>query len=448
MSEFERNFVNMFDLLICLTKACDLISHELENHHQQVAYLALRIAEQLGLPVEQKKDLILAGLLHDIGTVSLDERLELIENEPLTAQNHALRGAKLIEGFSPLQNAADIIRFHHVPWNHGEGNNFQGNRVPDLSHILHLADRVAVLAGKKQDVLGKVMQIRQVIQSQKGRVFHPDYVDAFLKISAHEYIWLDLVYSPLISILPKAVAFDTLELSLDEVISLTEIFSNIIDSRSPFTAYHSAGVAGTAEKLAELAGFSEVECKMMRIAGNLHDLGKLAVRREVLEKQGRLSVEEFNEIRSHTFHTYRLLELIKGFETINQWASFHHEKLNGKGYPFHLKAASIPFGSRIMAVADIFTAISENRPYRKGMEQQEVVSVLQSMVRDGSICPQAVSLLLSNHDLIEETRRMSQQKARYSFPDSMDETRKKTAILQIGEDSSVNFLQGKEELTV
>jgi len=448
MSEFEQNYVNMFDLLICLTKAVDLISHELENHHQQVAYLALRIAEQLRLPVEQKKDLILAGLLHDVGTISLDERLELIENEPLTAQNHALRGAKLIEGFSPLHHAADIIRFHHVPWNYGEGNFFQGNRVSQLSHILHLADRVAVLTGSNQNILGKVKEIRKTILSQKGRNFQPELADAFLEISAQEYIWLDLVYSPLIYILPKAVTFDTLELSLDEVIGLTGIFSNIIDSRSPFTAYHSAGVASTAEKLAELAGFSEVECKMMLVAGNLHDLGKLAVRREVLEKQDRLNAEEFNEIRSHTFHTYRLLELIKGFETINQWASFHHEKLNGKGYPFHLKGANIPLGSRIMAVADIFTAISENRPYRQGMEQQEVVSVLQSMVGDGAICPKVVALLLSNYELIDETRKTAQQKARYSFTVSLTETRKKSAILQIEEDSSMNFLPENKELTV
>ena len=432
MSEIEQNLVNMFDLLICLTNAVDLISHELENHHQQVAYLALRIAEQLGLSVEQKKDLILAGLLHDIGTISLDERLELIESEPLTVQNHALRGAQLIEGFSPLQNAADIVRYHHVPWKYGEGNFFQGDEVSQLSHLLHLADRVAVLTGNDQNILGKVKQIQQVILDQKGKVFQPEFVDAFLEISAQEYIWLDLVYSPLIYVLPKAVSFDTLELSLDEVVGLTEIFSSIIDSRSPFTAYHSAGVASTAEKLAELAGFSEVECKMMLIAGNLHDLGKLAVRREVLEKQDRLNAEEFNEIRSHTFHAYRLLELIKGFETINQWASFHHEKLKGKGYPFHLKGASIPLGSRIMAVADIFTAISEDRPYRKGMERREVISVLESMVRDGSICANVVSLLLDNYELIEETRRTAQQKVRHSYPGSVDETRKKTAILQRG----------------
>jgi HD-GYP domain-containing protein (c-di-GMP phosphodiesterase class II) len=79
------------------------------------------------------------------------------------------------------------------------------------------------------------------------------------------------------------VLFDTIEIDLDEIIELTKIFANIIDFRNPFTANHSAGVAKTAEKLAELAGFSENECKMMLVAGNLHDLGKLAVSKKYSE---------------------------------------------------------------------------------------------------------------------------------------------------------------------
>ncbi|MEM1485980.1 HD domain-containing phosphohydrolase [Oscillospiraceae bacterium PP1C4] len=415
MPNTNRNFINVYDLLICFTKAKDLISHELESHHQQVAYLAFKIAEQLNLSINQKKELILAGLLHDIGALSLDERLELIENEPPTSQDHAFRGAQMVEGFLPLQNAAEIIRYHHIPWGNGKGNTFKGKKVPKLSHILHLADRVAVLVKRDRNILGQIKSIQAEIQAKKNTVFMPELVEAFIEISVKEYIWLDLFYSPLLYTFPKAVMFDTVELNLDQVIDLTKIFSNIIDSRSPFTAYHSAGVARTSEKLAELAGFSETECKMMLIAGYLHDLGKLAIKRSVLEKKDRLNTSEFNEIRSHTFYTYRLLESIKGFETINQWASFHHEKLNGTGYPFHLQDKNIPLGSRIMAVADIFTAISENRPYRKGMTKEQVISVLKSMVADQSICPYVVSLLMDHYDLINKIRIDAQQNARMEY---------------------------------
>lgn len=411
MSDIDRNLINMYELLICLTNAGDLISPELANHHQQVAYLAFKIAGQLDLPDEQKKELTLAGLLHDVGALSLGERLELIENEPMTSQNHAFRGARLIEDFLPLRGAAGIIRYHHIPWNNGEGQVLGNQEVPYLSHILHLADRIAVSVDKNRDIIGQIKGIQDKIQAQKNTAFMPELVDAFMEMSGKEYIWLDVAYKPLLYILPEIVMFDTLELNMDELIDLTKIFSSIIDFRSPFTANHSAGVAKTAEKLAELAGFSKQECKMMLVAGYLHDLGKLAVRREVLEKPDKLNTVEFNTIKSHTFYTFRLLQTIRGFETINKWASFHHEKLNGRGYPFHLYGDNLPLGSRIMAVADIFTAITEDRPYRKAMPDERVISVLRSMVDDGSICPYVVSILMDNYELINGIRREAQQKA-------------------------------------
>jgi HD-GYP domain-containing protein (c-di-GMP phosphodiesterase class II) len=415
MNKLNHKQVNMVELIICLTNAEDLISPELANHHQQVAYLAFKIAEQLNLPIKQKRELIMAGLLHDVGALSLNDRLELIENEPPSAQDHAFKGARLIEGFPPLCNVADIIRYHHVSWNNGEGITVRGSQVSLLSHIIHLADRIAVLVNRNHEIIGQITGIQNKILEQKNTTFMPELVDAFISMSVNEYIWLDIAYKPLLYILPSIVSFDIINLDSDEIINLTKIFANIIDFRSPFTANHTAGVAKTAEKLAELAGFSENECKMMLVAGYLHDLGKLAVKNEVLEKPSKLNVEEFNEIRSHTFYTYRLLQAIKEFETINIWASLHHEKLNGKGYPFHLTSKDIPLGARIMAVADIFTAITENRPYRKGMTNEQVINVLNSMVNDQSICPFVVAILMDNFDLINEIRKEAQWKSSIEY---------------------------------
>ncbi len=415
MSEFNRSFVNLYDLLICLTNAEDLVSPELRFHHQQVAYLAYKIAERVGIPERGRKNLMLAGLLHDIGALSANERLELLENEPPTANSHAFRGAHLLEGFLPLSQAAGIIKYHHLPWNYGEGKTYMKREVSLLSHILHLADRVCVQVDKSQNVLGQAQRIRESILSKKGSIFAPKLVDAFLELSVEEYVWLDISYNPLLYILPEIVQFDTVEMDMEQVIDLTSIFSKIIDYRSPFTATHSAGVAAIAERIAELAGFSGDECKMMRVAGNLHDLGKIAVRNAVLEKQDRLNAEEFNEIRSHTFYTFRLLQAINGFETINKWASFHHEKLNGRGYPFHLKDNEIPLGSRVMAVADIFTAITEDRAYRKGMPPEQAARVLRQMTANGSICPYVVSLVLENFDMLNKLRMEVQAQANMDY---------------------------------
>ncbi len=221
-----------------------------------------------------------------------------------------------------------------------------------------------------------------------------------MSLANKEYFWLDIV-SPSIGLdrVNKA-GLSIIILDMKRLLSLTKVFSHIIDFRSRFTAIHSEGVAAVAETLAKFAGFSERECQMMRIAGYLHDLGKLAVPTEILEKPSRLTEDEFNIIRSHTYHTFRVLEPIRGFEIINTWASLHHERMDGSGYPFHYDRYSLPLGSRIMAVADVFTAIIEDRPYRRGMNGREALKVLQGMARNLALDPDIVKLVEYHFDEI------------------------------------------------
>lgn len=425
----SKKFVNMFDMIFCLTNTGDLISNEIANHHKRVAYLAFRIADSFGLSAEEKREIFLAGLLHDVGAFSSNERLVLLEEEPVNMHSHAFIGASILEQFGPLSGAAHIIKYHHVPWKHGQGAHFEGEQVPLASHLLHLADRIAVQINGKTPVIGQIREITEKIRSSSGELFMPELTEAFLEISGHEYIWLDTVYEPVITIMPSMMSFDTVELSLEELIDLTGIFANIIDFRSPFTARHSMGVAAVAEKLAKLVGFSENECKMMQVAGYLHDLGKLAVDTNILEKPDVLGMEEFNQIRSHTFYTYRTLQVIKGFRTINTWASLHHERLDGTGYPFHLKAPDIPLGSRVMAVADVFTAITEDRPYRKGMDRQQVCTVITDMAGNGSLCPYVSAVLAENYGLLDDVRMLAQRKAdeKYRALDVIRRTREARA---------------------
>lgn len=401
--------VNMYDLISCLTNTGDLISSEITDHHKQVSYLAYRIAESYGLSKRKQREILLAGLLHDVGAFALKDRLELLDNEEMPGMhNHAFIGASILEEFLPLKNVAQIIRYHHLAWGSGRGTTYKGLEVTEASHILHLADRVAALLKKDQDVIGQIEPVMASIRNRSGGVFHPKMVEALADIADREYIWLDTVYNPLMTVMPKMVNLEPMELDIDGVVQLSGIFANIIDFRSPFTATHSSGVAAVANKLAEVAGFSENECKYMLIAGYLHDLGKLTVSNDILEKQGSLDETEFNAIRGHTFYTYRTLQSLKNFDTINQWASLHHERLDGNGYPFHLKAEEIPLGSRIMAVADVFTAITEDRPYRKGMSTRNAKGVLENMVLSGALCPHVVNLLTRNFDMLNELRQNAQ----------------------------------------
>lgn len=255
----------------------------------------------------------------------------------------------MIERFKPLQNAAGIIKFHHLPWNYGSGSAFMGEDVPLASHIIHLADRACTLVRPDSNIISQVPNIMDKISKQKNTVFHPDLVEALFELSKKEYIWLDINLQYSSPIISNTGFFSVHALEIDDIIDLAMVFSHIIDFRNKFTARHSAGVAKTAEKLAQLCGFSAYECKMMLVAGYLHDLGKIAISDDILEKPSKLSEDEFFEIRAHTYYTYHLLEPLVQLRTINTWASFHHEKLDGTGYPFHISGDSLSLGSRIMA---------------------------------------------------------------------------------------------------
>ena len=403
--------INLKDLLICMSKAQDIMSPHLSNHHQRVAYLAFRLAEQIELPIEQQKNSFLSALIHDIGALSTDEKLDLIENEPLNINNHANKGAKLLEKFQPLQQISNIIKYHHVPWKNGEGSICDGEVIPFESHILHIADRTCSMIQSGNNVISQLPEIISEIQKKRDSIFVSGLVDALLELSKKEYIWLDLVSDYPVKTIQNNELFDILDLNVDDVVDLALVFSQIIDFRSNFTARHSAGVAKTAECLAELVGFSPYKCKMMMIAGYLHDLGKLAISNEILEKPGKLSEDEFNIVRSHTYYTYHLLESIPAFKMINEWASYHHEKIDGTGYPFHIPGEKLSLGSRVMAVSDVFTAITEDRPYRKHMDDDSVKQVLNDMVGSGALDGQVVKILLDNFQKIKDKCEAGQQAA-------------------------------------
>lgn len=427
----DRLTYSFFDIIRTLSNAVDLVSPELSGHHLQVARLSFRIAEQMGLPEEAQRNIFMAGLVHDIGALSARERLELIEAEPPGASSHGFRGARLLKEFGPFGPIADIVRCHHLPWNYGHGKRYMDAPVPMESHIVHLADRACVQFKSGGNVLGQVPALIDHIRSQKGSVFAPDPVDALCALAPREYVWLELAFSEPVEAAPRFLN-ELRPLTVADVLEISQMFSHIIDFRSRFTATHSAGVAKTAEMLAEMAGFSQNECLSMRIAGYLHDLGKLAIDNDLLEKPGKLTPQEFDIIRGHTYFTYRLLSGIEGFSTINRWASFHHEKLNGNGYPFHLGAESLPAGSRIMAVADIFTAITEPRPYREGMKADAATKVLRSMVESGAICDQFVTLLLDHFKQFTVACLESQQEAaeyyeRFFREDELESRRQRTA---------------------
>lgn len=405
---FEKLRISLVEMALCFSEALDLVSPKVVDHHKRVAYLAFRIAGEAGFATEERGTILLAGLLHDLGALTQRERLETLSFELEDPHAHAERGFRLIHGDELFSAAATIIRFHHVPWDGGNGATCQGAPVPFASQVVHLADRIAVQLRRGREVLGQSRSIVERIVQGRGKRFAPALVDAFRRLAQNECFWFDALSPDIGRVLLRLELGARVELRSRQLFDVTRLFSHIIDLRSRFTANHSSGVAAVAERLAGFAGLSHEERGMIEIAGYLHDLGKLAVPASILEKPGRLTRREMNIVRKHPYDTLRILGTVGGLATIAKWGALHHEHMNGRGYPFRYSSENLPLGARILAIADVFTALSEDRPYRRGMPRTELVRTLAEMARDGMLDDGLVSLATARYETVDAVRRCAQ----------------------------------------
>ncbi|MDR1706232.1 MAG: HD domain-containing protein [Clostridiales bacterium] len=407
---FSETEYSVYDFASSISDAVDLVSPDLNDHHKRVAYISYCIAKEMNLPDEEIKDIVLAAMLHDIGAFTTKDRLDLVRVKFNDSQinNHEEFGYKLLRHFRPFENAAGLIKHHHAYYNEN------ANDIPVGGYVIHLADRIAVLLDKSREVLEQVPEMMEAVERHRA-IFHPETVSALNRLSKIECFWIEAWLLPANSVLPQKLRFVKQTLSLEAVKNLAKTISQMIDFRSRFTAAHSSGVAAVALELTRISEFSERECRLMEIAGYLHDIGKLAISDDILEKNGALDYTEFNAMRKHTYYTYTILNRIQGFEQIAAWAAYHHERLDGNGYPFHVAGENFTKLARIMAVADIVTAITEDRPYRAGMDSGKAIGVLSGMADNGGIDKGVVEIVKKNFSRINDARIKAQREAQEEF---------------------------------
>ncbi len=363
--------------------------------------MAVRLAKKLRLPDERIKKLYISSIIHDIGAITLREKKLLSHLEIDDPFTHAEMGYSMVKNIQFLEPVSHIIKSHHDTWKGDNPTGLRGNDIPLESRIINAVDRLDVLLNKNAGCL--LEQSEEAIArlgNLAGRIIDPYIFAELSDLASAESFWLDLNDQFLTDLLERLLLDHDFDVSDNFVFEVSALFALVIDSKSVFTHKHSRLVAAAARKLAQISGFSREATDSMLVAGLLHDLGKLSVPEEILEKPSGLSPGEFRIVKKHTYYTYRILDNIPGFDEINRWASFHHEKLDGSGYPFKLNEEQISTGSRIMAVSDVFSALTENRPYRKGLPRQSVVEILCSM-SSGALDSHVVKRIIDNYDLFE-----------------------------------------------
>ncbi len=407
--------VSLWEVVFALSETADIVNPKLSHHHLKVAYLSYRLGEMLGLSPTQKENLLLAGFLHDIGAFSLEERLSALDFDFLNPHYHAFVGYTLFEKFPPLSSVASIIRFHHFPWNHGAGEQYRDFAVPLESHILYLADRVSILFNVHNEPLQEIQERVSFLKQFVPQLFSPDIFEALLELVTKEYVWFDLASPLLREIVSEITSLHGIPLNTEEFLLFASVLTHLIDFRSPFTATHSTGIAEVTRNVGAIIGLSEEEQQILFATGLLHDLGKIAIPNTILDKPGPLSPQEMNIVKRHPYYTYQALSQMRGCHFLAQWASLHHEHLNGSGYPFKKKGEEIPFEARLLAASDVFSALAEDRPYRGPMSNQGIKNTLEQMVASRDLDGDIVGIFLANLSTLCDVLKEAQRKTREEY---------------------------------
>lgn len=395
------------------------------GHSVRSCVLGMRLAQEIGLPRETQRDLYYALLMKDAGCSSNASRMfHLLGSDDIKAKRdvkttdwtrlgwesleYALahvrpgrpflervralvevalkqkknaremvqirceRGAGIARRIGLSETAATAIHSLDELWNgSGQPDGLRGREIPICARIMSLAQTVEIF----HQTQGRSAAI-EVVERRNGRWFDPDLVKAFSSISRLESLWADMhnAERQVIALEPQ----DDVLVADDPVMErICLAFADVVDAKSPFTYRHSTGVAGAAVAIAKTLGLGESDTTMIRRAALLHDIGKLSVSNQILDKPGKLTNEEWDVVRKHPFYSLEILKRIPGFSKLSEIAASHHEKLDGSGYFRHMTAEQLSLPARILVVADIYDALAAKRPYRDALPLETVFGIMQ-----------------------------------------------------------------------
>lgn len=444
---------SLSETVAALSYALDLTEGAVPGHAVRTCLLALRIAERMGMPECFLGSLYYAALLKDVGCssnaarmcqlVGGDDRavksgakladwtqpwkpdratLQMLWAEVLPGRagwRKATRIAKL--GLTQLKNnrelieircdrGASIVRQIGLPEDvaqavchldeHWNGGGYPGGlekeAIPLLSRLLGVAQHLdAFRTGR-----GTGEAITTLLE-RRGSWFDPLIVKHTVALDRAGELWQgctdDRAAHAAITHAPQPgdllVEAHSPEQQLDRV---CDAFARVVDAKSPYTFRHSVGVRDAAVGIATSLGFSPEQTRFISRAALLHDLGKLSIPNTILDKQGKLTDTEFDIVKQHSAVTRQILNRIDAFTEIAAVAGNHHERTDGSGYPFGLGSDQLNLESRLLAVADVYAALSEDRPYRAGLSFQEIMKTMTPLV-PGQLDPLCFEALQAQH---------------------------------------------------
>ncbi|MGI8545853.1 MAG: HD-GYP domain-containing protein, partial [Gemmatimonadaceae bacterium] len=283
------------------------------------------------------------------------------------------RGAAIALRLGFPHGTAEAVRHLDEHWNGcGHPANLSGPSIPIMSRIANLAQTIEVFHREKG-----VRAARRVLKKRRGTWFDPALVDLALAWRNDDGWWERLAHGDMMAeVVAEEPPAHIRMVSDDDIDVIARVFADIIDAKSPYTYSHSRNVAAYAVGIARQLRLDAAAQRRVYRAGLLHDIGKLGVSNNILDKPGKLDAGERVTVERHPFFTWEILSHVAAFRDFAWPASLHHERLDGSGYPWHLSGNRLDMTARILAVADVYEALTADRPYRGGMPWEESFAIL------------------------------------------------------------------------
>jgi HD-GYP domain-containing protein (c-di-GMP phosphodiesterase class II) len=372
----------MDKLIKAIAAALDIVEGELlgasTHHGKRVAVLCAAMGRHLGLEEEVLLPLTTCALLHDNALTEyiLSERLG--ESQDPAMRLHCEYGQRNADALMFKTNIDGFILYHHErPNGLGPFGKREGE-IPPEAELIGIADTFDVINHLEQIPPEDLPELHRSLREGIGENYTRRAAELLIEVLDEEILFAlrnDRIRETTEAYTPAWI----IDMEDQVILNLAEFVTHIIDYKSVFTRRHTAQIANKAWLMGGYYGYEPSLRSQFYLAAALHDLGKLAIPAAILEKTGRLDEREFEIIKSHVYKTWELLKDIDGFEDVRNWASNHHEKLNGSGYPFGKKAEDLDFNSRLLTCIDIYQAVSEERPYHPGRSHRDTIKILDAM---------------------------------------------------------------------
>lgn len=358
----------------------DLNDHPTHQHSVRVGESCVIIGDKLGLPQKKIQQLYFAGLIHDIGKIGVDinilrKKSSLSKDEFISVQQHAITGARIAAAIPELSDLSFWIRWHHEKWDGtGYPDNLAGSDIPVEVQILSIVDCFDSLQTPRLDRDRYSLEDAvKIITEQRGTSFNPDIADLLCDMidkdefnpeqSSYRFIQLEKKYLNTYEENPDDNYWEGFGMA--GLYPILRLFAKVIDAKHGYTHGHSTRVSILSKFIAERAGFSTADIIKAEVAGLLHDAGKISIPHEILDKKHDPDSSEWEMIKNHPIHSFRILNKISSMSEIAAITKQHHERLDGSGYPAGLSEDKINILAQIIAISDTFDAITSERAYRK-----------------------------------------------------------------------------------